>query len=116
MSLEQHSSRWIKWAAAGALAIGALGATAAANAGVSWSVGVAAPGVVVGVNQPGYYAAPQPYYAPAPAYYAPPPVYYRPPPVYYRPAPVYYAPAPAYYGPGPGYYRHHRHHGHGGWR
>ncbi len=118
----ERSSRFIKWAAAGALAVVALGSAAVANAnGVSWSVGVSAPGVVLGVGQPApvYYAPAPAYYAPAPTYYAPPPVYYRPPPpVYYRPAPVYYGPpAPVYYGPGPGYWRHHRHHGHhGGWR
>ncbi len=118
MGLERLSARWIKWVAAGVLAAGALGAATVASAGgVNWSVGIAAPGVVVGVNQPGYYAPVQQYYAPPPpVYYNPPPVYYRPPlPVYYRPAPVYYGPpAPRYYGPGPGYYRHHRHHGN--WR
>ena len=87
-----------KWVAAGVLAAGALGAAATASAGVSWSVNVGVPGVVV---------APAPvYYPPAPVYYAPPPpVYYRPAPVYYAPPPVYYRPAPVYI-QGGGYYRH----------
>jgi hypothetical protein len=58
------------------------------------SVGVALPGVSIGVGNCwncGY----------APVY--PAPVYY-PSPVYYAPAPVYYAPAPVYYGYGYGGY------------
>jgi len=115
-------STFFKWAAAGAVAAGALFAASSANArgDVSWSVGINAPGIAVGV------AAPPVYYAPPPVYSRPAPVYYAPPPpVYYRPAPVYYGPpAPVYYGPGPGYYRHQgyynrghgRGHGHGHWR
>ena len=113
-------STFFKWAAAGAVAAAALfGASAAtARSDVSWSVGINAPGVSLGVAAPTYYAPP-------PVYYAPPPVYYRPaPPVYYRPAPVYYAPPPpVYYQPGPGYYRGYDHgrgyghgHGHRDWR
>lgn len=102
-------STLFKWAAAGAVAAGALFATASASAGnVAWSVGVNVPGVVVGVGAP--------YYAPAPVYYPPAPVYYAPPPVYYRPAPVYYGPPRGYYGPPRGYYRpapgYYRSHGH----
>jgi len=97
-------STFFKWAAAGAVAAGALFAASSASAGVSWSVGINAPGVAVGVANPGYY------YPPAPVYVAPPPpVYYRPAPVYYAPPPVYVAPRPVYrpyYGPR-GYYRHH---------
>ncbi|MES2251372.1 MAG: hypothetical protein V4645_29160 [Pseudomonadota bacterium] len=115
-------STFFKWAAAGAVAFGALFAatSASARSDVSWSIGVGVPGVAVGVGAPAYYPAPV-YAPPAPVYYAPPPpVYYRPPPpVYYRPAPVYYAPPPpVYYGPryyGRGYYRGHGH-GHGHWR
>ncbi|VTU23314.1 hypothetical protein [Variovorax sp. RA8] len=106
-------STFFKWAAAGAVAAGALFTAASANArgDVSWSVGISAPGVAVGV------AAPPVYYAPPPVYYRPAaPVYYAPPPpVYYRPAPVYYGPPPAYYGPPRGYYRGHGHR-HGHWR
>ena len=98
-------SNLFKIAAAGVVAAGALFATASANAGVNWSVGIAAPGIAVGVNQP-YYAPAPVYYNAPPTYYAPPPVYYRPAPVYYAPPPVYYRPAPGYYRPGPGYYRH----------
>ncbi|VTU23976.1 MULTISPECIES: hypothetical protein [unclassified Variovorax] len=97
---------FFKWAAAGAVAAGALFAATSASAGVAWSVGINAPGIAVGV------AAPPVYYAPAPTYYAPAPAYYAPP-VYYRPAPVYYAP-PVYYRPAPGYYRHYGPHRH--WR
>jgi len=110
-------STFFKWAAAGAVAAGALFTAVSANArgDVSWSLGISAPGVAVGVAAPPVYYAPPP-----PVYYRPAaPVYYAPPPVYYRPAPVYYAPAPAYYGPPRGYYRHHGHghgHGHGHWR
>ena len=105
-------STFFKWAAAGAVATAALlGASAAsARSDVSWSVGINAPGVSLGVAAPTYYAPP-------PVYYAPPQVY-APPPVYYRPAPVYYAPPPVYYRPAPGYYRGYGHghgngHGHG---
>ena len=80
-------STLFKWAAAGAVAFGALFAATSASArgDVSWSIGVGVPGVAVGVGGPAYY-----------------------------PAPVYYAP-PAYYAPR-GYYRHHRHHRHHHWR
>jgi hypothetical protein len=112
MSLKR--SIFFKWAAAGAVAASALFTAASANADVSWSVGVSAPGVAVGVVNPPVYYPPAPVYtAPPPVYYQPVPrVYYRPPPpVYYRPAPVYYGPpAPVYYGPGYsyGYRRHYR--------
>ncbi|MFT4269107.1 MAG: hypothetical protein QM586_18130 [Xenophilus sp.] len=90
-------STFFKWAAAGAVAAGALFAASSASAAVGWSVGINVPGVAVGVANPGYY------YPPAPVYYAPPPVYYRPAPVYYAPPPpVYYGPRPVYrpyYGP-----------------
>jgi hypothetical protein len=109
--IEMNVSRtgFFKWAAAAAVAAGALFTASSASAQVSWSLGVSVPGVAVGVAAP-----PPAYYGPPPAYYvAPPaPVYYRPPPpVYYRPPPpaVVYEPAPVYYGPGPYYYRHHHH-------
>lgn len=83
----------LKLAVAGAIAVGALFASAAASAGTSWSIGVNVPGIVVGTPAPVYYE-------PAPAYTPPAPVYYQPPPpVRYRPAPVY-EPAPVYYEPG----------------
>ena len=88
----------------------ALAATAAtlgagaANAGVSWSIGINAPvvGAVIS-NRHGYYPAPvysapvyaAPVYAPAP-YYEPAPVYVSPPVTYYprreiyRPLPIVY--------------------------
>lgn len=100
-------------AVAAGVALAALGGVTAAHArsDVTWSVGIGAPGVAVGVTN-GYPA----YVAPAPVYVAPNPVYYAPPPpVYYAPPrPVYYAP-PVMVAPPPyGYYRHHRHHH--GWR
>lgn len=104
-------STFFKWMASGAVAAAALlGASAASARGdVSWSVGINAPGIALGVAAPTYYAPP-------PVYYAPPPVYYRPaPPVYYRPAPVYYAPPPVYYRPAPGYYYRGHGHRHGGY-
>ena len=112
--MSPNRSSFCKWAALGAVAAGALFTGAAANAGgdVSWSLGISAPGVAVGVAAPPVYYAPPPpvYYRPAPVYYAPPPpVYYRPAPVYYAPPAAYYRPAPGYYRPAPGYYRHHGH-------
>ena len=109
---------WIRAAAIASLGVAALAATGAAQAGgnVFWSVGVAAPGVQLGVaNAPQIYAQPAPVYVqPAPVYYQPAPVYVQPAPVYYglrhvQPAPVYYrparvvVPAPVYYRPGHGY-------------
>lgn len=87
-------------AAAAALAVAALGATGAAQAGdVFWSLGLSSPGVAVGVaNAPPVYVAPQPVYVqPQPVYVQPRPVYVQPAPVYYQSAPpVYYRPAPVY--------------------
>ena len=120
-------------AGAACLALTALlGSSPAQAHGIRWSVGINAPGVVVGVGNghrgyappPRYYSAPAGYYAPPPVYYTPPPAYYQPPPAYYAPAPrpIYYAPpvfvpGPAhrpYYGPGWRGQRHgERHHGYG---
>jgi len=117
-----NRSRFIKWAAAAAVALGTLGAASSASAGVDVSFGIALPGVVIG-GGPSYYAPAPVYTAPPPVYYNPQPIY-NPPPVYYRPPPVYYQPAPVYYGPpsvtyyGGGYYRQGppRGYGHGEWR
>lgn len=114
--------------AAAALALATLGFAGAAQArdNVTFSVGVAAPGIAVGVTN-GYPVYQQPVYVqPAPVYYQPAPVYY-PRPVYVRPAPVYVVPQPVYYprhggyygpryGYAPVYYQRpggHRGHGHG---
>jgi hypothetical protein len=104
MSLNR--STFFKFAAAAAVAAGALFAGSAANAGVS--VGINLPGLAIGVA-PGYYAPSPVYSAPAPVYYNAPQPYYAPAPVYYRPAPVYYNAPPVYYRPAPGYYRNHGH-------
>ena len=104
-----------KWAAAVAIALGAVGfaSTAQARGDVVWSVGIGAPGaqVIVG-NAPVYVAPPVVVHRPR-VYYAPPPVYYGPPPVVHVPRPVYYG-SPRWAGPPQHHYRHHhRHHGHG---
>jgi hypothetical protein len=94
--------------AAATLAVAALGFAGAAQArdNVSFSVGIAAPGVAVGVTN-AYPVYQQPVYVqPAPVYYQPAPVYYQPRPVYVRPAPVYVVPQPVYYGPRHGHRRH----------
>jgi PXPV repeat (3 copies) len=94
-------------AAAGALALAALGTTTAAQArsDVFWSVGISSPGVQLGVgNAPVYQHFPQPVYVqPQPVYVQPAPVYSRPAPIYYRPAPVFVQPAPVYVRPAPVY-------------
>lgn len=107
------SSRIVTKVLAGFGVAAALAAlSTAAQAHVSWSIGINVPPVVVGAPV---------YMAPAPVYVAPPPVYVAPPPpVYYTPRPVYYAPPPVYYRPyaphriytAPGYWRggvYHRH-------
>lgn len=93
-------------AGAGSIALALLGTSSPVQArGTHWSVGISAPGVVVGVGnggyRGGYYAPPPPrYYSAPPGYYAPPPVYYTPPPpVYYQPRPVYVPPPPVYFAP-----------------
>ena len=102
------------WAVAAGVAVLTWGSASTAQASdVYWSLGVATPGVVVGVGN-GYSV----YTTPQPRYYPPPPSAYFAPP-----APVYYAP-PAYnYYQGNGHYyrpdyyqRYHRHHRGGrGW-
>lgn len=123
---------------AGAIALGALGFTAAAQAHTSLSFGLNLPLIIGGTPGP-VYAPPiavQPAYAP-PVYAQPayaPPVYATPaymPPVYAAPvyaAPVYAAPAvvgpSVYIGANTGWYGHRGawrgnwNHGwnHGGWR
>lgn len=72
-------------AASGALVIGALGITSAAQArDVAWSVGIESPGVQLGVsNAPGaFYRAPV--YLQAPVLVSPAPVYYSQPEVVYN--------------------------------
>lgn len=94
--MRPNRSSLVKFGTAGFVAVSALTAVVSASAGTSWSVGIAAPGVVIGVAEP----APPAYYAPAPVYSPAAPVYYQPPPVYYHPAPpVTYVPGRAYYEP-----------------
>ena len=112
-----HSRRLLRlsttFAGAAGIALALLlGSSPAQARDLNWSVGVSAPGVVVGVGNGGYanyggyggyrYAPPPRYYSAPPGYYAPPPVYYAPPPpVYYQPRPVYVAPPQVYYAPVP---------------
>ncbi|MCT9812926.1 hypothetical protein N0K08_20035 [Acidovorax sp. Be4] len=106
-----NRSVYLKYAASGIVLTAALFGGTAASAGVTWSIGVGLPGVVISEPAPVYYV-PAPVYAPpAPIYYQPagPGYYRRPPPVYYRPAPVYYGPPP------PVYYRPHHHRWHRDW-
>ena len=112
--------------AAAVLSVAALGFSTGAHArsDINFSVGVAVPGVVVGVSNayPVYtspaYGQPVYGYQQQPVYVQPQPVY-RPRPVYVQ-APIYVAPPPVYYRGGH-HYRHdghrgHRGHGHGGHR
>ncbi|RCX11961.1 hypothetical protein [Extensimonas vulgaris] len=106
-------ARFSSRSAVAALGLGAallLGAGAAqARDSVYWSVGVASPGVAVGVSNayPAVVAPVAPVVAVAPA-----PVYYAPPPVVYAPRPVYYAP-PVMVAPRGWYRGGHHHHEHG---
>lgn len=109
-------STFLKPAAAIVVAAGALFAAASADAGPSWSVGISAPGVAIGVAEPRtvYYEPAHVYSRPAPVYEPAPPVHYHLPPPVYRPAPVYYAPpAQVYYGPDERW--RHRHHNRRHW-
>ena len=86
-------------AAAAVLAVAALGATGAAQAGgVFWSLGVDSPGLALGLsNAPPVYVAPQPVYVqPQPVYLQPQGYYVQPAPVYEQRRPVVVAPYPVY--------------------
>ena len=94
-------------AALATVGLAALAAAGAAQAGsnVYWSVGVAAPGIQVGV------ASAPPVVAAAPVFVQPAPVWVQPAPVVYR-APRVVVPAPVVYRPVPrGWVRHHHPHG-----
>lgn len=101
-------------AAAALVGVAGLVGTTAAQARDHVSIGLALPGISIGVGQPAPYYGPR--YYPAPTYYAPaaPVTYYGETgyvsgPTYYAPPPVVYAPPPpVYYGRpyyGPRYYR-----------
>jgi hypothetical protein len=89
-------SMFSKMAMAGLVAAAALLGASSANAGPNWAIGVALPGISIGVGEPGHYRA-APYFAPAPA------PYYRPAPPMYRPAPGYFGSQPVYYQPSRGW-------------
>jgi len=110
-------------AAAGVVALAAVGTAAQARGNVAFSVGInAAPAPYYGYGYgpayapaygpaPVYVAPQQAYVAPQQVYVAPQPVYVAPPPVYVAPRPVYVAP-PVVFGLGigyGGYYGGHRH-------
>jgi hypothetical protein len=108
---------------AAALVVASMFVVPMASARVHVGVGIAFPGVSVGVGncwRCGYWAPPPPvYYAPAypaPAYY-PAPGYYAPPPVYYGYSYGYYAPYYHRHYHRQGYDRDHgrRHGDHGGY-
>lgn len=88
---------WGRLAAVAVVGAAALVAAGAAQAreDVYWSVGVASPGVQLGVSN----SAPRVLVQPAPVYVQPAPVYMQPRPVYMQPAPVYYRPAQPVYRP-----------------
>ena len=113
--------------AAAVLSVAALGFSTGAHArsDVSFSVGIATPGVVIGASNaypvytPPVYGQPVYGYQAQPVYVQPQPVYVQPRPVYrprpiYVQQPVYVAPPPVYYRGGGNYYRHPGHHGHRG--
>ena len=98
--------------AAATLAIAAMAFAGGAQArdNLTFSVGIASPGVQVGVTN-AYPVYQQPVYVqPAPVYVQPRPVYVQPAPIYV-PRPVYYAP-PVYVAPQPVYqsWGHHKRH------
>ena len=76
------------------LGIAALAGAASAQAGsnVFWSVGVAGPGIQVGVA-----SAPPVVVQQAPVWVRPAPVWVQPAPVWVQPAPVWMQPAPVVY-------------------
>jgi hypothetical protein len=77
-----HARQYL-WAGAAALALCAAGGAQAAD--VYWSIGVQAPGVVLGMGAP-----PQVVVAPSPVWgYGPPQAMYGPPAVFYPAPPVY---------------------------
>jgi len=102
----QTTRRWQRLGLAWVAGLCALGATSVAQArDLNWSIGIASPGVSVGVsNQQPMVVYPQPYYV------QPQPVYQyqvRPMPGYVQPVVVYPQPA-VVYGP-PGWRHKHRH-------
>ena len=121
LKLMSHSARvrLIALAFIGAAGLAASGG-AQARDNVFWSIGIASPGVSIGVaNAAPVYVQPAPVYVqPAPVVVQRPVAVYAPPPVVYRPAPVVVEPigwVP------PGYvvrerkHKHHHHHNRPEW-
>ena len=106
MRIRNSTRALLATAAIGVLSLGA-GSIAHAR-DVYWSVGVASPGVNLGLSnappvlqhRPGVVLPPQVYYSQPPVYYGQPPVYYSQPPVYSGPPRlVYGAPQVVYVQP-----------------
>lgn len=108
-------------AGAAALAVAALAFTGSAQArdDLSWSIGVASPGVSIGVSN----SRPV-FVAPAPIYVQPAPIYMRPSPIFVQPGPFFMPPQVVYVQPAPvlqpgwaprghahGWHKKHGHHG-----
>ena len=108
------------WAGMAALAVAALGFAGSAQArdGVFWSVGVASPGVSIGMtnNRPVYVSPAPVYVMPSPAYVQPAPVYLQQSPLFISPQVVYVQPGqvyqPGWAPPGRAYGWHHHHRDH----
>jgi hypothetical protein len=103
--------------AAAAVLVGVAGFTASARAdNVQWSIGVGAPGVILGMTNARplpIFVQPQPYYGQvAPVYMQPGAIFTQQMPIYVQPVPIYrsgWAPQGRGYGMGP---RHDRRSGH----
>ena len=86
------------------VAVATLGVSALAMSGaaqardVAWSVGIASPGVQIGVSNAPQVIYRQPVYVPQTVYYSKPQVVYAQPPVRYVQPQVVYAPQPYYVG------------------
>ena len=96
--LTSHTARLAALATVGLAALAGAGA-AQAGSNVYWSVGVAGPGIQVGV------ASAPPVVAAAPVFVQPAPVFVQPAPVWVRPAPVVVQPTPVWVQPAPVVYR-----------
>ncbi len=117
-NLTHHASR--RWTGAAALALASLGFAGGAQArdNLSWSVGVASPGVSIGVsNSRPVFVAPAPIYVqPAPVYVQPAPMFVQPGPFFVPPRVVYVQPAQVYQpgwtppGHAHGWHKKHGHH------
>lgn len=91
-------TRWALMATAGFLSAGFMGLAQAND--VHWSVGVASPGISIGVTNSRPVVV-----VPAPVYVQPAPIYRRPAPIFVQPQVVYVQPYPM-----PGWYQENKGH------